>query len=234
MQCDADEPNGDQIERQYESFKPLTIWHTLVIVFVTYAMMPMALAWSFLCSMCTCLGDLVLAILLATSSPATYASQSQAGEPTLLAELWYQQHESVIKNDTSFRTTPATTMAPSSQAQTLIDTGHWSALMWNAAKLGAEILTKFVIYLTINLICLYTKYLIDLAQRNAFLETRRSIETRAKIERENDKQERLLLSLLPRFVALEIIADIAKEDNHDKLLRNQFHKIYIHSYSNVR
>lgn len=96
------------------------------------------------------------------------------------------------------------------------------------------LLARLALHLAVNLICLYTKYLIDLAQRNAFLETRRSIETRAKIERENDKQERLLLSLLPRFVALEIIADIARADNHDKLLKNQFHKIYIHSYSNVR
>ena len=103
-----------------------------------------------------------------------------------------------------------------------------------SVALASQLAAKLVIYLTVNLICLYTKYLIDLAQRNAFLETRRSIETRAKIERENDKQERLLLSLLPRFVALEIIADIASEDNHDKLLKNQFHKIYIHSYSNVR
>lgn len=101
-------------------------------------------------------------------------------------------------------------------------------------KLIGLILAKCVIYVSINLVCLYTKYLIDLAQRNAFLETRRSIETRAKIERENEKQERLLLSLLPRFVALEIIKDIADEDNHEKLLRDQFHKIYIHSYSNVR
>lgn len=100
--------------------------------------------------------------------------------------------------------------------------------------LGQQLIIKLLIHVTMNLACLYTKYLIDLAQRNAFLETRRSIETRAKIERENDKQERLLLSLLPRFVALEIIADIAKEDNHDKLLKNQFHKFYIHTYSNVR
>lgn len=97
-----------------------------------------------------------------------------------------------------------------------------------------QLLAKFFIYLATNLVCLYTKYLIDLAQRNAFLETRRSMDTRAKIERENDKQERLLLSLLPRFVAYEIIEDIAKQANPDKLLKNQFHKIYIHSYSNVR
>lgn len=102
------------------------------------------------------------------------------------------------------------------------------------AALLAGLVCRLAIYLAINLVCLYTKYLIDLAQRNAFLETRKSIETRAKIERENNKQERLLLSLLPRFVALEIIEDIAREDNHDKLLKNQFHKIYIHAYSNVR
>lgn len=35
---------------------------------------------------------------------------------------------------------------------------------------------------------MYTKYLTDCAQRNAFLETRRSIETRYKIEKENGKQ----------------------------------------------
>jgi hypothetical protein len=174
------------LERQFDHFKPLTIWHTLIVVFITYAMMPMALAWSFLCSVATCLGDLVMALSQSLSSQPLAANAAAAD--------WW----------------------------------------WRLARLTGQTLTKLTIYLTINLVCLYTKYLIDLAQRNAFLETRRSIETRAKIEAENDKQERLLLSLLPRFVALEIIADIAKEENHEKLLRNQFHKIYIHSYTNVR
>uniref|UniRef100_T1KL28 adenylate cyclase n=1 Tax=Tetranychus urticae TaxID=32264 RepID=T1KL28_TETUR len=98
-----------------------------------------------------------------------------------------------------------------------------------ARKLTANIL----IYSCINFVSLYTKYLTDCAQRNAFLETRRSIETRYKIERENGKQEKLLLSLLPRFVALEIIKDIAEEEDHRKLLSAQFHKIYIHCYKDV-
>lgn len=144
-------------------------------------MMPMPLAWCFMCSIASSLLD-------------------------LLRTLWLQ-----VANSTTTTTTGA-----------------------NLMSVASQLLGKLLIHLSMNLVCLYTKYLIDLAQRNAFLETRRSIETRAKIERENDKQERLLLSLLPRFVALEIIADIASEDNHDKLLKNQFHKIYIHSYSNVR
>lgn len=143
-------------------------------------MMPMPLAWSFLCTLTSSLADLALTAIANCSSSKSLANPSEL------------------------------------------------------AKLLLLLLIKSIIYLTINLVCLYTRYLIDLAQRNAFLETRRSIETRAKIEKENEKQERLLLSLLPRFVALEIIADIASQDNHDKLLKNQFRKIYIHSYSNVR
>lgn len=172
--------------------RPLTIWHSLIIIFVSYAMMPMALTWCFLCNLTGCLVDLLLTLCLAlmeynSSNNNTLGSQNSSRPPT----------------------------QPYPNSPIL------------------QLLAKFFIYLATNLVCLYTKYLIDLAQRNAFLETRRSMDTRAKIERENDKQERLLLSLLPRFVAYEIIEDIAKQD-HDQLLKNQFHKIYIHSYSNVR
>ncbi|XP_053877052.1 adenylate cyclase type 8 isoform X2 [Malaclemys terrapin pileata] len=44
-------------------------------------------------------------------------------------------------------------------------------------------------------------------------------------------QERLVLSVLPRFVVLEMINDMTNvEDEH---LQHQFHKIYIHRYENV-
>lgn len=45
-------------------------------------------------------------------------------------------------------------------------------------------------------------------------------------------QERLVLSVLPRFVVLEMINDMTNvEDEH---LQHQFHRIYIHRYENVR
>ncbi|GIX74571.1 hypothetical protein CDAR_312851 [Caerostris darwini] len=87
---------------------------------------------------------------------------------------------------------------------------------------------------------MYTKYLTDRAQRNAFLETRRAIETRHKTAKENNKQERLLLSVLPRFVVLEMIRDMASDEdeefhNNRKILSaQQFHRIYIHCYDHVR
>lgn len=95
------------------------------------------------------------------------------------------------------------------------------------------ILTNSCLYLCINFVSMYTKYLTDRAQRNAFLETRRSIETRYRTEKEIKKQESLLLSLLPRFVAQEIIKDISNEEDHRKFFTSQFHKIYIHCYDNV-
>lgn len=95
------------------------------------------------------------------------------------------------------------------------------------------ILTNACLYACINFVSMYTKYLTDRAQRNAFLETRRSIETRYRTEKEIKKQESLLLSLLPRFVAQEIIKDISNEEDHRKFFSSQFHKIYIHCYDNV-
>lgn len=41
-----------------------------------------------------------------------------------------------------------------------------------------------------------------------------------------------MLSILPRFVALEMIADMSTMD--EELLPQQFHKVYIHQYTDVR
>jgi len=58
------------------------------------------------------------------------------------------------------------------------------------------------------------------AQRKAFLETRQCVEARLKIQRENQQQEQLLLSVLPRHVAMEMKNDIAGQPKEA-----QFHKV---------
>lgn len=45
-------------------------------------------------------------------------------------------------------------------------------------------------------------------------------------------QEHLVLSILPRFVALEMIADMTAME--DEVNPQEFHKIYIHQYKDVR
>ncbi|XP_072381948.1 adenylyl cyclase 78C isoform X1 [Diabrotica undecimpunctata] len=96
-----------------------------------------------------------------------------------------------------------------------------------------RLLANILLYICVNFAGMYTKYLTDRSQRKAFLETHRSMETRYKTQSENDKQEKLLLSVLPDFVAKEMIRDIEQEERGGAFHPNQFHKIYIHRYENV-
>ncbi|XP_015596433.1 adenylate cyclase type 8 isoform X2 [Cephus cinctus] len=96
--------------------------------------------------------------------------------------------------------------------------------------------TNVLLYVAVNLAGMYTKYLTDRGQRQAFLETHRSMETRQRTQSENNRQEKLLLSVLPDFVAKEMIRDIARETERGGTISftpNQFHRIYIHRYENV-
>ncbi|KAM6954072.1 LOW QUALITY PROTEIN: adenylate cyclase type 8 [Aplochiton taeniatus] len=102
---------------------------------------------------------------------------------------------------------------------------------YNDAMLLRKVLAKGLLYLSMNTAGLFIHYLTDRAQRQAFLETRRCIEGRLKLEKENQRQERLVLSILPRFVALEMIADMSSLE--DELSPHEFHKIYIHQYKDV-
>ncbi|XP_044001211.1 adenylyl cyclase 78C isoform X1 [Aphidius gifuensis] len=96
--------------------------------------------------------------------------------------------------------------------------------------------TNILLYVAVNLSGMYTKYLTDRGQRQAFLETHRSMETRQRTQNENNRQEKLLLSVLPDFVAKEMIRDIARETASGgtfSFTPNQFHRIYLHRYENV-
>ncbi|KAF3698623.1 Adenylate cyclase type 8 [Channa argus] len=94
-----------------------------------------------------------------------------------------------------------------------------------------RVAAQAVLFMCMNTAGIFISYLSDRAQRQAFLETRRCIEARLRLETENQRQERLVLSVLPRFVVLEMINDMTNvEDEH---LQHQFHRIYIHRYENV-
>ncbi|XP_006879347.1 PREDICTED: adenylate cyclase type 8 isoform X2 [Elephantulus edwardii] len=94
-----------------------------------------------------------------------------------------------------------------------------------------QVLAQAVLFMCMNTAGIFISYLSDRAQRQAFLETRRCVEARLRLETENQRQERLVLSVLPRFVVLEMINDMTNvEAEH---LQHQFHRIYIHRYENV-
>ncbi|KAG6446965.1 adenylate cyclase type 6 isoform X1 [Manduca sexta] len=91
-----------------------------------------------------------------------------------------------------------------------------------------EMYCSVVTLVACNVSGIMTHHPRELAQRRAFLETRDCVEARLVTQRENQQQERLLLSVLPRHVAMEMKADIASQPRHE-----QFHKIYIQRYENV-
>ncbi|KAL0279830.1 UNVERIFIED_CONTAM: hypothetical protein PYX00_001308 [Menopon gallinae] len=90
------------------------------------------------------------------------------------------------------------------------------------------LLCNLIILVCTNLAGILTHYPSELAQRQAFLETRQCIEARLTTQRGNQQQERLLLSVLPRHVAMEMKADIAGKQKD-----TMFHKIYIQKHENV-
>ncbi|XP_037075089.1 adenylate cyclase type 5-like isoform X2 [Pollicipes pollicipes] len=85
-----------------------------------------------------------------------------------------------------------------------------------------------LLFLCVNMAGVFTHYPSELAKRKAFLETRQCIEARLVTQRENQQQERLLLSVLPRHVAMEMKSDIAEQQRD-----TMFHKIYIQRHDNV-
>ncbi|XP_055844529.1 adenylate cyclase type 6 [Episyrphus balteatus] len=91
-----------------------------------------------------------------------------------------------------------------------------------------ELLCSILALLCTNLAGVFTHWPKEKAQRKAFIETRQCIEARLRTQRENQQQERLLLSVLPRHVAMEMKDDIAGQPRD-----TQFHKIYIQRHENV-
>ncbi len=64
----------------------------------------------------------------------------------------------------------------------------------NGGCVSRTIVADVLLFVGINLGALYTRFLTDRGQRNAFLETRRFLQMHFRTKKENEKQERLLLS----------------------------------------
>ncbi|CAM1307563.1 ADCY1 (predicted) [Pycnogonum litorale] len=93
--------------------------------------------------------------------------------------------------------------------------------------LWQQVVANGFIFVAVNLVGLFVNIQMENAQRKAFLDTRDCIGARLEMEDENEKLERLLLSVLPQHVAMEMKEDIISPRD------SQFHKIYIQRHENV-
>ncbi|XP_017292594.1 adenylate cyclase type 1 isoform X2 [Kryptolebias marmoratus] len=94
-------------------------------------------------------------------------------------------------------------------------------------KLWRPLMANAVLFTSVNLSGVFVRILTERTQRKVFLQARNCIEERLRLEDENEKQERLLMSLLPRNVAMEMKEDFLKPPERI------FHKIYIQRHDNV-
>uniref|UniRef100_A0A915LX89 adenylate cyclase n=1 Tax=Meloidogyne javanica TaxID=6303 RepID=A0A915LX89_MELJA len=68
----------------------------------------------------------------------------------------------------------------------------------------------------------------ELVQRRTFRETRKSVENRIQLVRDNEKQENILLSVIPKHIANDMKKDIDRNEPDQ-----QFRRIYIQKHSNI-
>ncbi|KAL4222045.1 Adenylate cyclase type 1 [Mactra antiquata] len=90
-----------------------------------------------------------------------------------------------------------------------------------------ELLANGVLYICVNVAGIFIHNVTERAQRKTFIKTRNCIASRLEIEDENEKLEKLLLSVLPQHVAMEMKNDITSPH------QGMFHKIYIQRHECV-
>uniref|UniRef100_A0A182PM80 adenylate cyclase n=1 Tax=Anopheles epiroticus TaxID=199890 RepID=A0A182PM80_9DIPT len=95
-----------------------------------------------------------------------------------------------------------------------------------------QMIANLLLYLAINFAGMYTKYLTDRGQRLAFIETHKAMEHKRESEKEYQRTQRLLDSILPMFVNNDIRKEMYKSPEQAQV-DTQFKKLYIYHMDNV-
>lgn len=148
------------------------VWYILFIIFATYVMLPLPLLWAVLASGASVVIHLITFLVLVIINP------SSPWEVMCIKISLFRQYQQNTNPVDCCQSNPI-----------FID--HTRQ---NEHCIAVSSCADLVLYIAMNFAGLYAKYLTDRAGRKAFAETWRSYEIRLKAERENEKQEKLLLS----------------------------------------
>ncbi|KAJ8290923.1 hypothetical protein GJAV_G00019230 [Gymnothorax javanicus] len=99
------------------------------------------------------------------------------------------------------------------------------------AALGRQLLANVMIYLCAITVGIMSYYMADRKHRKAFLEARQSLEVKLNLEEQSQQQERLLLSILPKHMADEMLQDMKRDDSQREM--QQFNTMYMYRHENV-
>jgi adenylate cyclase len=102
------------------------------------------------------------------------------------------------------------------------------------------ICSDLLFYLFAALVAYYVSFLLEIVNRRAFLDHRRCVESKFKLNFEKDQQEQLLGSCLPKHLMRKVRSDIRErfilhfESNENKSsFSRPFTELYIEKYKDV-
>ncbi|XP_065747477.1 adenylate cyclase type 3 isoform X4 [Phocoena phocoena] len=98
-------------------------------------------------------------------------------------------------------------------------------------QLLREMLANVFLYLCAIVVGIMSYYMADRKHRKAFLEARQSLEVKMNLEEQSQQQENLMLSILPKHVADEMLKDMKKDESQKD--QQQFNTMYMYRHENV-
>ncbi|XP_071335097.1 adenylate cyclase type 3 [Trachinotus anak] len=96
-----------------------------------------------------------------------------------------------------------------------------------------QLLANIMLYLCAALVGVMSYYMADRKYRTAFLEARQSLEVKLTLEEQSTQQEELLLSILPKHIADEMLQGMKKEANQKEVQQQQFNTMYMYRHESV-
>ncbi|XP_056344849.1 adenylate cyclase type 3 [Oenanthe melanoleuca] len=101
----------------------------------------------------------------------------------------------------------------------------------DGAGLARQLLSNVCVYACALAVGAMSYVMADRKHRKAFLEARQSLEVKLNLEEQSQQQERLMLSILPKHVADEMLKDMKKDPSQKEL--QQFNTMYMYRHENV-
>uniref|UniRef100_UPI0037E9A55C adenylate cyclase type 3-like n=1 Tax=Semicossyphus pulcher TaxID=241346 RepID=UPI0037E9A55C len=96
-----------------------------------------------------------------------------------------------------------------------------------------QLLANVMLYLCSALVGVMSYYMADRKYRTAFLEARQSLEVKLTLEEQGTQQEDLLLSILPKHIADEMLQGMKNQADQNGVQQQQFNTMYMYRHENV-
>ncbi|XP_014324696.2 adenylate cyclase type 3-like [Xiphophorus maculatus] len=102
------------------------------------------------------------------------------------------------------------------------------------AMLVRQLLANVMLYLCAAMVGVMSFYMADRKYRTAFLEARQSLQVKLTLEDQSTQQEELLLSILPKHIADEMLQGMKNQANQNEVQQQQqFNTMYMYRHENV-